>query len=161
MLVNEFLKRAAARLGDEERITFSSKELISCLNDAITQVSLERINAKDPQMITEAEIAAGGSPVPEGFVKFAGQEPCYVAGGKIVPYTDAACTARCYCAKPHVLTKGDDVPFDETTAAGALLDYVVVLAGSRVGYASQTEAALARQMADAYTGGAGHAAQNS
>ena len=34
MLVNDFLKKVAVRLGDEARVTYSNKELISALNDA-------------------------------------------------------------------------------------------------------------------------------
>ena len=40
MIVNDFLKKVSLRLGDEARVTYSNKELISALNDAITQLSL-------------------------------------------------------------------------------------------------------------------------
>lgn len=154
MLVNEFIKRVSVRLGDEARITYSSKELISCLNDAISQLSLERIAAHDPLMIKEVTVTPGRTSVPAGWVRFVGQEPFYLDGSKFASLDGSAekRTVRCYVAKAHVESAGDDLPFDDATSLGALMDYVVVLAGARVGYASQVESTLADRMSGAYTG---------
>ena len=40
MIVSDFLKTVAIRLGDEARDSYGNKELISALNDGITQLSL-------------------------------------------------------------------------------------------------------------------------
>lgn len=154
MLVNDFIKRVSTRLGDEARITFSKKEYISAINDAITQISLDRIAADDPQMIQEIEITPGRTSKPAGFVRFAGQEPFYLAGTTFqsLDGSEETSTARAYVAKAHVETTGDDIPFDDATTLGAVMDYVVRLIGARVGYTSEVETVLGERINKAYTG---------
>ena len=154
MIVNDFLKKVSVRLGDEARVTYSNKELISALNDAITQLSLERIASSDPSMVKELSVTPGTTAVPSGFVRFVGQESVYPLNGKFMSLdgTTTARTVRYFGVKPHVETKGDDLPFDDTTSLGVLLNYVVVLAGARVGDQSPIEAGLADRMSGAYLG---------
>ena len=64
MIVNDFLKKVSLRLGDEARVTYSNKELISALNDAITQLSLERIASSDATMVKEISVTPGTTAVP-------------------------------------------------------------------------------------------------
>ena len=66
--------------------------------------------------------------------------------------SSAARTVRYFSVKPHVETKGDEIPFDDTTSLGALLNYVVVLAGARTGDNSPIESGLAQRMSEAYLG---------
>ena len=154
MMVNDFLKLVAIRLGDEARVTYSNKELISALNDAITQLSLERITAGDPLMIKEISVTPGTTTVPAGFVRFVGQENVYASNGRFMSLdsSSAARTVRYFGVKPHVETKGDDLPFDDTTSLGVLLNYVVVLASARTGDQAPTEVGLAQRMSNAYLG---------
>lgn len=154
MMVNDFLKLVAIRLGDEARVTYSNKELIAALNDGITQLSLERITAGDPLMIREISVTPGTTTVPSGFVRFVGQESVYASNGRFMTLdsSSAARTVRYYGVKPHVETKGDDLPFDDATSLGVLLDYVVVLASARTGDQAPTEAGLAQRMSNAYLG---------
>ncbi len=154
MLVNDFFKKVAVRLGDEARVTYSNKELISALNDAITQLSLERIASSDPSMVKELSVTPGTTTVPTGFVRFVGQENVYASNGRFMSLdsSSAARTVRYFGVKPHVETKGDNLPFDDTTSLGVLLNYVVVLAGARVGDQSPIEAGLADRMSGAYLG---------
>ena len=154
MMVMDFLKYVAIRLGDEARVTYSNKELISALNDAITQLSLERITAGDPLMIKELSVTPGTTTVPTGFVRFVGQENVYASNGRFMSLdnSSAARTVRYFGVKPHVETKGDNLPFDDTTSLGVLLNYVVVLAGARTGDQSPVEAGLAQRMSNAYLG---------
>ena len=154
MLVNDFLKKVSVRLGDEARVTYSNKELISALNDAITQLSLERIASSDSSMVKELSVTPGTTSVPSGFVRFVGMESVYPVGGKFMSLdsSSAARTVRYFGVKPHVETKGDDLPFDDTTSLGVLLNYVVVLAGARVGDQSPIETGLADRMSGAYLG---------
>ena len=154
MIVNDFLKKVSVRLGDEARVTYSNKELISALNDAITQLSLERIASSDPSMVKELSVTPGTTTVPTGFVRFVGQENVYASNGRFMSLdsSSAARTVRYFGVKPHVDTKGDDLPFDDTTSLGVLLNYVVVLAGARVGDQSPIEAGLADRMSGAYLG---------
>ena len=154
MLVNDFLKKVAVRLGDEARITYSNKELISALNDAITQLSLERITAGDQLMIKEISVTPGTTSVPSGFVRFVGMENVYASNGKFMSLNSSsvARTVRYFGVKPHVETKGDEIPFDDTTSLGVLLNYVVVLAGARTGDQSPVEAELAHRMSRSYRG---------
>lgn len=154
MLVNDFLKKVAVRLGDEARVTYSNKELISALNDAITQLSLERIAASDATMVKEISVTPGTTAIPSGFVRFVGQESVYPLNGKFMSLdsSSAARTVRYFSVKPHVETKGDEIPFDDTTSLGALLNYVVVLAGARTGDNSPIESGLAQRMSEAYLG---------
>ena len=154
MIVNDFLKKVSVRLGDEARVTYSNKELISALNDAITQLSLERIASSDPSMVKELSVTPGTTTVPTGFVRFVGQENVYASNGRFMSLdsSSAARTVRYFGVKPHVETKGDDLPFDDTTSLGVLLNYVVVLAGARVGDQSPIEAGLADRMSGAYLG---------
>lgn len=153
-MVNDFLKLVAIRLGDEARVTYSNKELIAALNDGITQLSLERIAAGDPLMIKEISVTPGTTTVPTGFVRFVGQENVYASNRRFMSLdsSSAARTVRYFGVKPHVETKGDDLPFDDTTSLGVLLNYVVVLAGARVGDQSPIEAGLADRMSGAYLG---------
>ena len=153
-MVMDFLKHVAIRLGDEARVTYSNKELISALNDAITQLSLERIASSDPSMVKEISVTPGTTTVPTGFVRFVGQESVYPLNGKFMSLdgTTTARTVRYFGVKPHVETKGDDLPFDDTTSLGVLLNYVVVLAGARTGDNSPVEAGLADRMSGAYLG---------
>lgn len=153
-MVNDFLKLVAIRLGDEARVTYSNKELIAALNDGITQLSLERITAGDPLMIREISVTPGTTTVPSGFVRFVGQESVYASNGRFMTLdsSSAARTVRYYGVKSHVETKGDDLPFDDATSLGVLLDYVVVLAGARTGDNSPIEAGLAQRMSEAYLG---------
>ena len=154
MMVNDFLKLVAIRLGDEARVTYSNKERIAALNDGITQLSLERITAGDPLMIREISVTPGTTTVPSGFVRFVGQESGYASNGRFMTLdsSSAARTVRYYGVKPHVETKGDDLPFDDATSLGVLLDYVVVLASARTGDQAPTEAGLAQRMSNAYLG---------
>ena len=154
MIVNDFLKKVSVRLGDEARVTYSNKELISALNDAITQLSLERIASSDPSMVKELSVTPGTTTVPTGFVRFVGQENVYASNGRFMSLdsSSAARTVRYFGVKPHVETKGDNLPFDDTTSLGVLLNYVVVLAGARVGDQSPIEAGLADRMSGAYLG---------
>ena len=154
MIVNDFLKKVSVRLGDEARVTYSNKELISALNDAITQLSLERIASSDPSMVKELSVTPGTTTVPTGFVRFVGQENVYASNGRFMSLvgSSAARTVRYFGARPHVETKGDELPFDDTTSLGVLLDYVVVLAGSRTGDQSPIETGLADRMSGAYLG---------
>ena len=153
-MVMDFLKHVAIRLGDEARVTYSNKELISALNDAITQLSLERITAGDPLMIKELSVTPGTTTVPTGFVRFVGQENAYASNGRFMSLdsSSAARTVRYFGVKPHVETKGDEIPFDDTTSLGVLLNYVVVLAGARTGDQSPIETGLADRMSGAYLG---------
>ena len=84
MIVNDFLKKVSLRLGDEARVTYSNKELISALNDAITQLSLERIASSDATMVKEISVTPGTTAVPSGFVRFVGQESVYPLNGKFM-----------------------------------------------------------------------------
>ena len=154
MIVNDFLKKVSVRLGDEARVTYSNKELISALNDAITQLSLERIASSDPSMVKEFSVTPGTTTVPTGFVRFVGQENVYASNGRFtsLDISSAARTVRYFGVKPHVETKGDDLPFDDTTSLGVLLNYVVVLAGARTGDQSPIETGLADRMSGAYLG---------
>ena len=154
MMVMDFLKYVAIRLGDEARVTYSNKELISALNDAITQLSLERIASSDPSMVKELSVTPGTTTVPTGFVRFVGQENVYASNGRFMSLdsSSAARTVRYFGVKPHVETKGDNLPFDDTTSLGVLLNYVVVLAGARVGDQSPIETGLADRMSGAYLG---------
>jgi len=154
MIVNDFLKKVSVRLGDEARVTYSNKELISALNDAITQLSLERIASSDPSMVKELSVTPGTTTVPTGFVRFVGQENVYASNGRFMSLDSSSAerTVRYFGVKPHVETKGDDLPFDDTTSLGVLLNYVVVLAGARTGDQSPTEAGLAQRMSGAYLG---------
>ena len=154
MIVNDFLKMVSVRLGDDARVTYSNKELISALNDAITQLSLERIASSDATMVKEISVTPGTTAVPSGFVRFVGQENVYASNGRFMSLdsASAARTVRYFGVKPHVETKGDDLPFDDTTSLGVLLNYVVVLAGARVGDQSPIEAGLADRMSGAYLG---------
>ena len=154
MIVNDFLKKVSVRLGDEARVTYSNKELISALNDAITQLSIERIASSDPSMVKELSVTPGTTTVPTGFVRFVGQENVYASNGRFMSLdsSSAARTVRYFGVKPHVETKGDNLPFDDTTSLGVLLNYVVVLAGARVGDQSPIEAGLADRMSGAYLG---------
>ena len=154
MLVNDFLKKVAVRLGDEARITYSNKELISALNDAITQLSLERIASSDSSMVKELSVTPGTTSVPSGFVRFVGMESVYPVGGKFMSLDSSSAerTVRYFGVKPHVETKGDDLPFDDTTSLGVLLNYVVVLVGARTGDQSPIETGLADRMSGAYLG---------
>ena len=154
MMVMDFLKQVAIRLGDEARVTYSNKELISALNDAITQLSLERIAAGDPLMAKEISVTPGTTTVPTGFVRFIGQESVYTSNGRFMSLdsSSAARTVRYFGVKSHVETKGDNLPFDDATSLGVLLDYAVVLAGARTGDQSPVEAGLAQRMSNAYLG---------
>ena len=154
MIVNDFLKKVSLRLGDEARVTYSNKELISALNDAITQLSLERIASSDATMVKEISVTPGTTAVPSGFVRFVGQESVYPLNEKFMSLdgTTTARTVRYFGVKPHVETKGDDLPFDNATSLGVLLDYVVVLASARTGDQAPTEAGLAQRMSNAYLG---------
>ena len=154
MIVSDFLKAVAIRLGDEARVTYGGKELISALNDGITQLSLERIAASDATMVKEISVTPGTTAIPSGFVRFVGQESVYPLNGKFMSLDGAstARTIRYFSTKEHVETKGDDLPFDDATSLGILLNYTVVLAGARTGDNSPIEAGLAQRMSEAYLG---------
>lgn len=157
MMVNDFFKAVAIRLGDEARVTYSNKELLSCLNDAITQLSLERIDVSAMEMIKEVTVTPGSTSIPSGFVRFVGQESVYPTNGKFFSLDNSVTprAVRFFAVKPHVETKGDDLPFDDTTSLGVLLNYVVVLAAARVGDPANVEAQLAQKMSDAFLGRVG------
>ena len=154
MIVSDFLKAVAIRLGDEARVTYGGKELISALNDGITQLSLERIAASDATMVKEISVTPGTTAIPSGFVRFVGQESVYPLNGTFMSLDGAstARTIRYFSTKEHVETTGDDLPFDDATSLGILLNYTVVLAGARTGDNSPIEAGLAQRMSDAYLG---------
>ena len=158
MLVNDFLEHVAIRLGDEAMVTYSNEELISALNDAITQLSLERIAASDATMAKEISVTPGTTAIPSGFVRFVGQESVYPLNGTFMSLdsSSTARTVRYFEAKPHVgvpiEAESDTLPFDDATSLGVLLNYVVVLAGARTGDQSPIETGLADRMSGAYLG---------
>lgn len=154
MMVKDFMKTVTVRLGDEALITYSTKELMSYLNDAITQLSLERIASNDMTMTSEKRIVPGSSAIPRGFVKFVGQESVFSKNNKFFALdgSDTPRMVRFYETKAHVETKGDEIPFDDTSSLGILLNYVVLAASARVGDPASVEAELAQRMSASYLG---------
>ena len=61
-------------------------------------------------------------------------------------------TARAYVAKAHVETTGDELPFDDATSLGYLLDYVVELVGRASATPRRRKPAFADRMGAAYAG---------
>ena len=154
MLVKDFLTLLYTKVGDDDRIVFGEPEMMMYLNDAITQLSLERIAAGDQSMIVTMTVVPSETPVPAGFVRFVGQEAVYIVNNVFATLDglDVQRTVRYYGTKPRVSTKADEVPFDDTTSLGVLLNYATTAASARIGDAAQVEAQLAQRMSDAYTG---------
>ncbi len=143
MTGTQYLSMLRQRLGDTAKVTYDDDELLSYLNDAVEQLSLERINARDPTMATEETVTPGTSSVPEGFVSFAGQYPVYFAGGKIeaLDGTTAARTVRYFAVKPRLSDAAETVPFGDE-AVHVLLNYAVTAAAARTGASAETESAI-------------------
>lgn len=154
MTVSEFIKILRTRLNDEAKKVWSDTELRSYINDAITQLSIELINAKDASMIVDLTITPGTTYVPEGFLRFAGQHPVYVSNDKFYSLDGSTSprAIRYWGAKYHVESNADDIPFDVSLTNTILLNYVIFSAGLKAGYDSQSEAALAQKAASGLTG---------
>ena len=143
MTATEFLAIFRPRIGDAGKVAYDDDELLGYVNDAIEQLSLERIAAKDTTMVTEEKITPGTSAVPDGFVNFAGQFPVYFAGGKIVSLDDSVTerTIRYFAVKPRLTKLSDAIPFGDD-ALHILLNYAITAAAARTGASTETESAI-------------------
>ena len=148
MTGTEFLALIRPRIGDSAKATYDDNELLGYLNDAIIQLSMERIVGKDPQMIIEETVTPGTATIPARFQSFAGQIPVYFADGKIMSLDGTATplTVRYFATKEKLSALNGTIPFGDESIP-ALANAVVVIASARVGADAQTEGALAmRQM---------------
>lgn len=150
MTAIQFLAILRPRIGDSGKATYDDDELLGYLNDAIEQLSVERITAKDPVMITEAKITPGTTAVPDGFVCFAGQFPVYFAGGKIVSLDGETKerTVRYFAVKPRLSALSETLPFGDESVH-ALLNYTIFAASARVGASAEAEAAISTRSVEA------------
>lgn len=146
MTGTQFIALARPRIGDSAKVIYDDDELLGYLNDGIEQVSLSRIEAKDPMMVTEVSVVPGTTAVPDGFTGFAGQYPVYFSGGKIVALdgTSTAKIVRYFAVKPRLTALSETLPFGDE-AVPALLNYVIAAAAARVGANAETEGALAQR----------------
>lgn len=143
MTATQFLAIVRPRIGDTAKATFDDTELLEYLNDAIEQLSAERIAAKDPQMIVQASVTPGTTTVPSGFQSFAGQFPLYLVGN-VITALDGTTTARIvryFAVKPRLASLADNVPFGDESIP-ILLNYVTTASLARVGADAQVEGAL-------------------
>ena len=149
MTATEFLAILRPRIGDAGKVTYDDDELLGYVNDAVEQMSLERIAAKDATMVTEEEITPGTSAVPDGFVNFAGQFPVYFAGGKIVSLDGSAAKRiiRYFAVKPRLTALSDEMPFGDD-ALHVLLNYAITAAAARTGASTETESAIGARGAE-------------
>ena len=154
MTVSDFIKILRARLNDEAKKIWTDSELRAYINDAITQLSIELLNAKDMSMITELAIIPGTTSVPDGFLRFAGQYPIYISNGTFCSLSGSTVetTVRYWAVKTHVQSNGDNIPFDAALANTSLLNYSIFAAGLKAGYDSQSEVSLAQKATDGLTG---------
>lgn len=150
MTATQFLAILRPRIGDAGKATYDDDELLGYLNDAIEQLSVERITAKDPTMIIEEEVTPGTTAVPDGFICFAGQFPVYFAGGKIVSLDGEtkARTVRYFAVKPRLSELSEELPFGGE-AVHTLLNYAVLAASARVGASAEVEGAISTRGAEA------------
>lgn len=148
MTGTEFLALIRPRIGDSAKATYDDNELLGYLNDAIIQLSMERIIGKDPQMIIEESVTPGTTTIPARFQSFAGQIPVYFSDGKIMALdgTVTPLTVRYFATKERLAAPNGTIPFGDESIP-ALTNAVVVIASARVGADAQTEGSLAiRQM---------------
>lgn len=146
MTGTEFISLLRPRIGDVEKVTYEDTELLGYLNDAIDQLSLERITAKDPTMIVEVSVTPGTSVIPTGFMSFAGQYPLYFSG-KTINSLDSSITtmtARYYAVKARLTALTDTIPFNDESIP-SLINYAVTAASARVGASVEIESALAQR----------------
>lgn len=155
MTGTEFLALVRPRVGDSAKTTYDDNELLGYLNDAIIQMSMERIVGKDPQMITEESVTPGTTTIPAGFQSFAGQFPVYFSGGKITALdgTVTPITVRYFAIKDRISALSETIPFGDESIP-ALANAVIVAASARVGADAQTEGALANRQIEGVTTGA-------
>lgn len=153
MTVTQFLALVRPRIGDVAKVTYDDNELLGYLNDAIIQLSLERINAKDPQMVAEATVVPGTTVIPDGFTSFAGQYPVYFSGGKVVSLdgTTTSRIIRYFAIKSRLEDLTDTIPFGDE-AVPVLLNYCVTAAAARVGANAETEGVLTQRSTGAVQG---------
>ena len=149
MTGTEFLALIRPRIGDSAKATYDDNELLGYLNDAIIQLSMERIIGKDPQMIVEEEVTPGTTTIPARFQSFAGQIPVYFSDGKIMALdgTVTPLTVRYFATKERLSATNGTIPFGDESIP-ALTNAVVVIASARVGADAQTEGALAMRQAE-------------
>ena len=164
MTVTQFFAILRPRLGDAGKLTYDDDELLGYLNDAVEQLSLERITAKDPIMIVEKEITPGTDAIPDGFISFAGQFPVYFAGGKIMSLDGETGkrTVRYFAVKPRLASVEGSLPFGDE-AVHTLLNYALTAAAARTGADASTEGEIGQRGAEALMRGAygiGRAVQN-
>lgn len=149
MTGTEFLALIRPRIGDSAKTTYDDNELLGYLNDAIIQLSMERIIGKDPQMIIEEEVTPGTTTIPARFQCFAGQIPVYFSDGKIMALdgTVTPLRVRYFATKERLSATNGTIPFGDESIP-ALTNAVVVIASARVGADAQTEGALAMRQTD-------------
>lgn len=149
MTGTEFLALIRPRIGDSAKTTYDDNELLGYLNDAIIQLSMERIIAKDPQMIIEEEVTPGTTTIPARFQSFAGQFPVYFSDGKIMSLDGTATPLRVryFATKERLSATNGTIPFGDESIP-ALANAVVVMASARVGADAQTEGALAMRQTE-------------
>lgn len=135
IVAQSIITNARQRLGDTAKVTFDDSELLGYLNDAIIQLSMEMIAAKDPTMAKELSVTPGTTAVPEDFQGFCGSSPVYQAGGvfQALNATTDPITVRYFAVKARLSSATENIPFGDF-ASPALTNGLVTSAALRVGY---------------------------
>lgn len=134
MKVYQLLVLVRQRLGDMEKINFSDKELIYCLNNAIDRLSVELINEANPDMTRILKLEGAERKVkPDLFYCLRGQyqlEWRYEDDGTVTmghsnPNFDDTLEIRYFSKRPHVKDLQDELPFTESELQEKLMYYTM------------------------------------
>lgn len=130
--VNDILIRVRRNILDMQKIKFQDSDLIDACNDAIEMVSLNLIEASDPEMIKTITM---GSQVnrPADFIKFIGNHPVYTvvdnSGNVLFKHLDdefsESIVLRYFGLKPKITALTDTIPFSKLVHQASLVDQIV------------------------------------
>lgn len=112
-IINDLVARVRILINDQNKLEYSDPELIGYINDAIGYLSTYLISAKDPEMVSEINVAEGGI-VPTNFCSFSGSYPVYIVDNTFKLYDPTTpFTARYFASKQTTNTRNSTFPFKD------------------------------------------------
>lgn len=140
MTVEKFIQRFAIkeRIADALEITYTDRELIAYINDAINMIWQVMIQKDYDEVAGWITMNEKEEYIPSGYGTPTGKPPVYRDGDKLVCYGDLPCTFRYWKTPPRVGELTDELPpnspFMKQSLVNLLAQIVISLAMQNHGF---------------------------
>lgn len=159
MLASQAIAEIREEIHDVEALEYSDKILLRYINQAIQYVNGVLAQMGHSEMIEEA-LFQNNDPIPKNFLRWCGQYPARLCGGKIViydrDYASVGMTMRYYKGKDNI-SAAERLPFQSDAACGLVVQAACIFALNRNEFDVAQDSQLAQQLQQALAGAAGGA----